>query len=156
MSYSFNQVFLPAHKFPSDPNRGFEVPSAIVSYESQEPCEIHQLASTSPILVNSGLYCGRRVKIFSPSLIISMPLPDFSMPYNVIAFTSTAFVFFINGLILLVVKDIDITSSGQDIQTKRRRKILNFCLVFVLGIALLHEYDRDLFDKTIRKLVNES
>ncbi|GAA5829411.1 hypothetical protein JCM3766R1_001089 [Sporobolomyces carnicolor] len=73
-------------EYPSDANRGFSVPGAITilldgKSEEDERFVLKQRTSTT---------------------LLSLPLPDFSMPYNVIILTSTAIALFfgsvVNGL----------------------------------------------------------
>jgi hypothetical protein len=61
------------HEFPPDVSRGFDV-----------PCGVVRLAD------------GRHV--YTESLLVMLPFPDFSMPFNVIAFTSTLLAFFFGSL----------------------------------------------------------
>lgn len=73
-------------EYPSDANRGFSVPGAIT------------------ILLDGNSEEGERVvlKQRTSTTLLSLPLPDFSMPYNVIILTSTAIALFfgsvVNGL----------------------------------------------------------
>ncbi|RHY32971.1 hypothetical protein DYB32_002065 [Aphanomyces invadans] len=63
MAYSFDKTFLPMGLHPPDSNRGFDVPAASWS-------------------VDNATY-------YTESLLVPLPTPDFSMPYNVIVLTST-------------------------------------------------------------------
>ncbi|KAF0730599.1 hypothetical protein Ae201684P_021714 [Aphanomyces euteiches] len=63
MAYSFDKAFLPMGLHPPDANRGFDVPAA--SWTAQG------------------------TTLFTEPLLVPLPTPDFSMPYNVIVLTST-------------------------------------------------------------------
>ncbi|GAA6061899.1 hypothetical protein JCM10212_004717 [Sporobolomyces blumeae] len=69
-------------EYPSDANRGFSVPGALVSLLSPED------ASSAPLL-----------KLRTPTTLVSLPLPDFSMPYNVIILTSTTIALFFGSVL---------------------------------------------------------
>lgn len=89
-------VFLQFEQFPPDANRGFDVPSAIIQVNTDGKTEEKDVQT-----------------IYTDGLMIEMPYPDFSMPYNVITLTSTLMAF-IGGTILNMLsrkKKIDSTNS---------------------------------------------
>ena len=63
LTYDFEKAFLRYTEYPPDANRGFDVPSAVITIGN--------------------------ISIRTTSLLLPLPTPDFSMPYNVIIFTST-------------------------------------------------------------------
>lgn len=63
LSYDFDKAILRYTEYPPDANRGFDVPAAVIRVGDSE--------------------------VRTTSLLLSLPTPDFSMPYNVIIFTST-------------------------------------------------------------------
>jgi GPI-anchor transamidase subunit T len=63
LTYDFEKAFLRYTEYPPDANRGFDVPAAVITIGN--------------------------VSIRTTSLLLPLPTPDFSMPYNVIIFTST-------------------------------------------------------------------
>ncbi|RHX97762.1 hypothetical protein DYB25_012524 [Aphanomyces astaci] len=63
LAYSFDKTFLPMGAHPPDSNRGFDVPPASWTVDG--------------------------VTYFTEPLLVPLPTPDFSMPYNVIVLTST-------------------------------------------------------------------
>lgn len=70
----FEKGFLRYTDFPFDPNRGFDVGGAIVTYGASPNQQSHTLVT--------------------PKLLLTMATPDFTMPYNVITLTSTIIVLF--------------------------------------------------------------
>jgi phosphatidylinositol glycan class T len=69
LGYDFEKAILRYTEYPPDANRGFDVPAAVVKVLGPSGEEEEVLRTTS--------------------LLLSLPTPDFSMPYNVIIFTST-------------------------------------------------------------------
>ncbi len=67
LTYDFEKSVLRYTEYPPDANRGFDVAAAVIT-------------TLSP----------RVMSIRTTSLLLYLPVPDFSMPYNVIIFTSTA------------------------------------------------------------------
>ncbi|OQN98385.1 hypothetical protein B0A48_15653 [Cryoendolithus antarcticus] len=72
LTYDFEKAVLRYTEYPPDANRGFDVAPAVIR-----------------ILANneSPQFAGSYVR--TTSLLLSLPTPDFSMPYNVIILTST-------------------------------------------------------------------
>ncbi|TMW66520.1 hypothetical protein Poli38472_004285 [Pythium oligandrum] len=80
MSVQFDKVFVRLSEHPPDANRGFDIPSGIATVTSGASC-----ASTSQDFTRL---------LYTEPLLVALPTPDFSMPYNVITLTSTVVVFF--------------------------------------------------------------
>lgn len=87
------QRFLHFEDFPPNPMRGLEVPAAIVTAR------------------NLGQGGGNESfqRYSSEALLIDLPTPDFSMPFNVITLSSTLLAFFFGTMINILVK-----KSGAD------------------------------------------
>ena len=84
ISLTVRACISPIQEFPPDANRGFDIPGAIVQVERG---------------VDGGTTTAR---IYTPSLMIEMPYPDFSMPYNVITLTSTLIAFIAGTMLNLL------------------------------------------------------
>ena len=69
LTYDFEKAILRYTEYPPDANRGFNVAPAVI--------RILNRVDNSPIYIRS------------TSLLLPLPTPDFSMPYNVIILTST-------------------------------------------------------------------
>ncbi|OQR83045.1 GPI transamidase component [Achlya hypogyna] len=67
IGYAFDKAFLPLEAHPPDANRGFDVAAARVRVDRGK-------ATTT---------------LYTEPLLVPLPTPDFSMPYNVICLTST-------------------------------------------------------------------
>lgn len=84
-------------EYPADSNRGFALPGATVAL----------LAPTGPMsLRRSDLWMADRQRVLqlhTPTTLLSLPTPDFSMPYNVIILSSTVIALYfgsvVNGLL---------------------------------------------------------
>ncbi|XXQ31232.1 GPI transamidase component PIG-T [Plasmodiophora brassicae] len=70
ITFQFEKVFLPIKDFPPDVSRGFDLGPAVVRCLPNGP------------------------RLYTESLVVLFPGPDMSMPFNVIAFTSTFLAFF--------------------------------------------------------------
>lgn len=97
----FTKAFLPLEEHPPDANRGEDISSSFTTFHPTNPMQqdtldgsiIHQRTTpTAPII------------IYTPSMLSTMPTPDFSMPYNVITLTSTVLVMFLGGILNVLVR----------------------------------------------------
>ena len=81
LTYDFEKSILRYTEYPPDANRGFDVAGAVIT-------------TLAP----------RRLSLRTTSLLLYLPTPDFSMPYNVIIFTSTATALAFGGLYNILVR----------------------------------------------------
>ena len=85
LSISFEKAHLRYTEHPPDANRGFDLSGALVS-------------------VLTGPSDDAVVRLYSENVLISLPTPDFSMPYNVITMTCTLFALFFGSLFNLLTR----------------------------------------------------
>ncbi|UNI18045.1 Subunit of the glycosylphosphatidylinositol transamidase complex-like protein [Purpureocillium takamizusanense] len=82
LTYDFEKSILRYTEYPPDANRGFDVAAAVITTRSPR----------------------RGLNLRTTSLLLYLPTPDFSMPYNVIIFTSTAIALTFGGLYNILVR----------------------------------------------------
>lgn len=90
-SIQLEKAFLRLSEHPPDANRGFDVPSGVATFKpiaDQTACE--QLREDSRVFTRT---------LFTEPLLVPLPTPDFSMPYNVITMTSTVVAFFVGSML---------------------------------------------------------
>mmetsp|Transcript_42918 Transcript_42918/g.64668 ORF Transcript_42918/g.64668 Transcript_42918/m.64668 type:complete len:141 (+) Transcript_42918:244-666(+) len=92
MSIDYDPVFLPFDLFPSDPNRGIDIPPSHGTFtctgDITSSSSIKTVSSSSPT----------PVRIYSSSILLMPPVPDMSMPLNVISLVGTFYAFIIGFL----------------------------------------------------------
>ncbi|KAF2194033.1 GPI transamidase component GPI16 precursor [Zopfia rhizophila CBS 207.26] len=86
LTYDFDKAILRYTEYPPDANRGFDVAPAVIRLISH-----HSSAK-------SGIY------LRTTSLLLPLPTPDFSMPYNVIILTSTVMALGFGNIFNLLVR----------------------------------------------------
>ncbi|KAF2860527.1 Gpi16 subunit, GPI transamidase component [Piedraia hortae CBS 480.64] len=96
MTYDVEKAILRYTEYPPDANRGFDVPSAVVH------------------LVPEGRY------LRTTPLLLSLPTPDFSMPYNVIILTSTVIALGFGSVFNLLVRRLVLPEEVPRSQLKQR------------------------------------
>ncbi|KAJ5826115.1 hypothetical protein N7474_003253 [Penicillium riverlandense] len=75
LTYDFEKAILRYTEYPPDANRGFNVAPAVIRILDSP--HTRDTAQNAPVFIRS------------TSLLLPLPTPDFSMPYNVIILTST-------------------------------------------------------------------
>ena len=93
LSYSFEKAILRYTEYPPDANRGFNVGPAVLRVLDQ------------PSLDGDGK-TNRDIYVRTTSLLLVLPTPDFSMPYNVIILTSTVMALAFGSIFNLVTRRI--------------------------------------------------
>ncbi|KAL4978787.1 GPI transamidase component PIG-T [Aspergillus desertorum] len=81
LTYDFEKAILRYTEYPPDANRGFNVAPAVI-----------KIAASKPIYIRT------------TSLLLQLPTPDFSMPYNVIILTSTVVALAFGSIFNLLVR----------------------------------------------------
>lgn len=101
VSYEFERAFLKWTEYPPDANHGFYAGAAVLSALLDEPvanysgdislCPSlrHCITGTASVLDAKDSSRKQFVRIYTETLLVSLPTPDFSMPYNVICLACT-------------------------------------------------------------------
>lgn len=97
LSYDFEKTLLYIEEYPPDANHGFEIPPGALT--------------TLPL---EGEVDFQPVTMRTTSLLLSLPTPDFSMPYNVIILTCTVMALAFGSIFNLIVKRI-VTDEEADL-----------------------------------------
>ncbi|KAI5481499.1 phosphatidylinositol glycan, class T [Pseudohyphozyma bogoriensis] len=90
-------------EYPSDASRGFEVPGAVLVLLEKDGGS----NSTTPVPVQERKH---KLKVHTTSTLLSLPTPDFSMPYNVIILTSTVIALFFGSVMNPLVRKWEVVS----------------------------------------------
>lgn len=101
MTYDFEKTILRYTEYPPDANRGFDVAGAVITI-------------IPPV--------GKASNLRTTSLLLNLPTPDFSMPYNVIIFTSTAIALAFGGLYNILVRRFVGGDEGPENSVVKLRK----------------------------------
>ncbi|KAL1857542.1 Subunit of the glycosylphosphatidylinositol transamidase complex-like protein [Diaporthe australafricana] len=104
LTYEFEKSILRYTEYPPDANRGFDVAGAVITILSSDK-------STS--------------NLRTTALLLNLPTPDFSMPYNVIIFTSTAIALAFGGMFNLLVRRFVAADEGPEVTLTRLKNKLN-------------------------------
>jgi phosphatidylinositol glycan class T len=124
ISMEYNYRFLPFDAFPSDPNRGLNIPPSFAQFS----CPTCSVATPSTTL-------------FTSSLLLLPPTPDMTMPFNVISLTTTVYAFIIGSVMNILIRrssasinkalgkrEADVKSKIKVILTNLKEKIIRLLL----------------------------
>ncbi|KAI9276299.1 GPI transamidase component PIG-T [Sporodiniella umbellata] len=91
LSLDFDKVFLKYTEHRPDANRGFDIGSAVFTVKNMES----------------------QMRIYTDTLLVVLPTPDFSMPYNVITLTCTVIALFFGSLFNLLIRHFALLNISQ-------------------------------------------
>ncbi|XP_053664714.1 GPI transamidase component PIG-T [Anopheles marshallii] len=92
LSIDFDYIFLKWQEYPPDANHGHYIPSSIISLllpSARNYTSIPREAALFRDSFNATQLAGYFLQIRTESLLLTLPTPDFSMPYNVICLACT-------------------------------------------------------------------
>lgn len=98
LTYDFEKSILRYTEYPPDANRGFDVPGAVITIPNGDKSSSN---------------------LRTTALLLNLPTPDFSMPYNVIIFTSTAIALAFGGMFNLLVRRLVAANEGPEVTITR-------------------------------------
>ncbi|KAI8079832.1 phosphatidylinositol glycan anchor biosynthesis, class T precursor [Halteromyces radiatus] len=95
LTIDFEKVFLKYTEHRPDANRGFDVGSAVITVWDNKSHEL-------------------QTRIYTDTLLVSLPTPDFSMPYNVITLTCTVIALFFGSIFNLLIRNFVMVDDKED------------------------------------------
>ncbi|KAI7903831.1 GPI transamidase component PIG-T [Cokeromyces recurvatus] len=98
LSMDFEKVFLKYTEHRPDANRGFDIGSAVLT----------------TWIPTRYLNSSKLQRIYTDTLLVSLPTPDFSMPYNVITLTCTVIALFFGSMFNLLIRNFIVISNNDD------------------------------------------
>jgi Gpi16 subunit, GPI transamidase component len=107
VSLDYQAAFLSIDDFPGDPNRGRELPPAVVTLVCRPPPNPSQQSSPLANGVSNtteGEVVGHSYSFFSNSVLIVPPVPDMSMPFNVLSLSCSMYAYLIGTIMTLLIK----------------------------------------------------
>ncbi|RUS16083.1 GPI transamidase component PIG-T [Endogone sp. FLAS-F59071] len=119
VSIEFDKVFLKYTEHRPDANRGFDVGSAVLTTwipnggaDLIAPGNLeHALAYNDG---NGSIFGSLQpIRIYTETLLVSLPTPDFSMPYNVITLTCTVIALFFGSMFNLLTRSFVILQEEE-------------------------------------------
>lgn len=118
--------------YPPDMSRGIDIPAPVVKLSGRQAADARQMS-----IVESA----DNMIAYGQNLLVHLPIPDASMPFNVACFTAT-----LVSLIFGSVMNISIWSRKElemvRLKSKSaKKKLVRFVVVLVVGGSILLYYD---------------
>ncbi|KAH3766659.1 GPI transamidase GPI16 [Pelomyxa schiedti] len=104
VSIQFEKVFLHIDKHPPDAHRGWDLPSTVVSAHVASAGNSYANVRYDGWHPSISLYTTFPATLYTEQLSVTLPLPDFSMPYNVCTLTGTVIALFFGSTITLLAR----------------------------------------------------
>jgi phosphatidylinositol glycan class T len=99
LTVDFEKTFLEHDAFPPDVSRGLDIASALLT--------------VAPASSFEGVMPGQVLRLYSEPLLLLMPFPDGSMPFNVIAFSCTVLAFIFGSMFNLLFASDESVLRGK-------------------------------------------
>lgn len=126
ISIDFDYIFLKWQEYPPDANHGFYIGSAVVSAHlplARNFTGLPQDGSTISDSFNASR-SGYLVQVRTENILITLPTPDFSMPYNVICLACTVVALAFGPLHNITTRRLVVKSKKKDSLIVKLRKLL--------------------------------
>ncbi|CAK1544614.1 unnamed protein product [Leptosia nina] len=155
VSIDFEFVFLKWQEYPPDANHGFYIGSALISAKlptakNYTSLPVNGVTFESVINASKAWYPA----VFRTNgAMVSLPTPDFSMPYNVICLACTVVALAFGPLHNICTKELVLKAAGGALSL--RQKIINMFVKFIMtNEEHLHNNVMDQNDDLIKRLEN--
>jgi phosphatidylinositol glycan class T len=138
---SFDKVFLKYTEHHPDANRGFDVGYAVVTVSlprhqgqigyggvdhlrifQQRNSGLVQDDSSEPQKQEQSQNETDKIRVYTETLLVSLPTPDFSMPYNVITLTCTVIALFFGSIFNLIMRNFEVAEVEKQDKGKSKQE----------------------------------
>jgi len=126
----FEKAFLHWTEFPPDAHRGFDIGSALVIVPLDCKTEVFNGLEWSPTLYPKKCQTYQPSRLVTETLLVILPTPDFSMPYNVITLTGTVFAMFFGSMYNTLIRRMKNMDKVNDdfVSNRPMAKIFRFIM----------------------------
>ncbi|XGW15794.1 hypothetical protein V3C99_001329, partial [Haemonchus contortus] len=135
----FEKAFLRIREYPPDANHGMYVPAAIVTFEKERDSDNSKKQNDLESKTRLETGATERIVVHGNVLLLALPVPDFSMPFNVICFVMTT-VSLCFGPIHSFSTKILIPINTALPSSSLPRKLFRMVLLILLGVAFYAQY----------------
>ncbi|EXX71787.1 Gpi16p [Rhizophagus irregularis DAOM 197198w] len=126
LSINFDKVFLKYTEHPPDANRGFDIGSAVISSIGEGFNHLHDFMTRNCSEDIPKATCHHFfIRVYTETLLVSLPTPDFSMPYNVITLTCTVIALFFGSTFNLLTRDFVALQPNEVSSSLNKNQIYN-------------------------------
>ncbi|GMT18945.1 hypothetical protein PFISCL1PPCAC_10242 [Pristionchus fissidentatus] len=131
VSFKFTRAFMKMSEYPSDANHGKYIPPAVVRVVDPSYQSIYSRDEKSP----------PSISLFSSPLLLTLPVPDFSMPFNVEAFVCVVISLCFSPILELSCYIMLPVGTVMPLPSKTR-KFFRFLLYIITGLCIYAEMNQ--------------
>merc|ERR1711936_1056713 len=119
ISLQFERSLLRWLEYPPDANHGFYLPSATITTRLRDNKNTSLLLAAEDSTMSHSLWgnpaegSGDVLRIYTETLLVSLPTPDFSMPYNVICLACTVAALAFSPIHNITTKSLAMAKPGE-------------------------------------------
>jgi len=120
ISLQFERSLLRWLEYPPDANHGFYLPSATITTRLRDNKNMSLLLAAEDSTMSHSLWgnpaegSGDVLRIYTETLLVSLPTPDFSMPYNVICLACTVAALAFGPIHNITTKTLELVQPGEE------------------------------------------
>lgn len=108
LSIDLSKTFLKYTEHPPDAMRGWDLPSAVLF-----PVKVRDDGALTNLSLGGGGEQSIPKRMYTPTLLVDLPTPDFSMPYNVIILSCTLITLIFGSIFNLLTRKWIIVRIGD-------------------------------------------
>jgi phosphatidylinositol glycan class T len=101
ITLDYEPALLPFQQFPADPNRGIELPPTLFTFDNNKNDASTCTNSSNTMTTTTTT---TTTTLYSSPLLFMPPVPDMSMPFNVVSLTCTLYAFIVGSVANLLVR----------------------------------------------------
>jgi len=121
ISLQFERSLLRWLEYPPDANHGFYLPAATITTRLRDNKNTSLLLAAEDSTMSHSLWgnpaaggSGDVLRIYTETLLVSLPTPDFSMPYNVICLACTVAALAFGPIHNITTKTLELVQPGEE------------------------------------------
>ncbi|EFJ07684.1 hypothetical protein SELMODRAFT_429609 [Selaginella moellendorffii] len=152
LTIQYDKGFLHIDEHPPDANRGFDLPSAVITFPRCRVFKQFQSDDVGHSHILAVVQSQRPMQIYSEVSLMQLATPDFSMPYNVITLTCTVLALYFGSLLNALRRRIGeeereskegkkaglLSQKLKWLRNEKHMRVIKVILVVIIGVAVNH------------------
>merc|ERR1719209_2924012 len=121
ISLQFERSLLRWLEYPPDANHGFYLPAATITTRLRDNRNTSLFLAAEDSTMSHSLWgnpaaggSGTVLRLYTETLLVSLPTPDFSMPYNVICLACTVAALAFGPIHNITTKSLELVQPGEE------------------------------------------
>ncbi len=120
LSFAYEAPLLRLHEYGPEPHRGVEIPSSVMYVCNSANKHTHHDQPVGRGHCGDGRHAAR---VYTDPILVPVPLPDFSMPYNTVMIASAVMAMSLIGFTQIGLADEPKTPASESIVARIRKAL---------------------------------